>query len=169
VAAVPRAVLSYPFWQRQFGGRPEVLGSELTLNGHPFQIVGVAPASFYGVEVGQRFDVAIALCSEPVFSTKGSLMDSPVSWWIATIGRLKPGWTLERASAQLDAISPGIFAATVPVSTMPFRRKITFLSIWVRSLRPQVFPDYAAIMKTHCGCYGTVWAVLLIACANLAT
>lgn len=108
------AVLSYAFWQREYGGRPEVLGSKLTLNGHPFQILGVASAEFFGVDVGQNFDVAVALCSEPVFSTKGSLMDSPNSWWIATIGRLKPGWTIERASAHLAAISPGIFAATVP-------------------------------------------------------
>jgi hypothetical protein len=108
------AVLSYPFWQREFGGSSRVLGSKLTLNGHPFQIVGVTPASFYGLEVGQKFDVAIPMCSQPVFSTKGPLMDNPVAWWIATVGRLKPGWTVERASAQLDSISPGIFAATVP-------------------------------------------------------
>ncbi len=81
--------------------------------GTRFKVVGVSPASFYGMEVGQKFDVAIALCSEAVFSTKGSLMDNPVAWWIAAVGRLKPGWTVERASAQLDAISPGIFAATV--------------------------------------------------------
>ena len=114
---VQGAVLSYDFLQREFGGRPEALGSKLTLNGYPFQVIGVAPASFYGLEVGQNFDAALPICSEPVFSTnpnRPSLMDSPTAWWLAAIGRLKPGWTPERASAQLDAISPGIFAATLP-------------------------------------------------------
>ena len=108
------AVISYAFWQREFGGRPEILNNQIKLNGHPFQFMGVSPNSFYGVEVGRNFDVAIAMCSQPVFSNKGALMDSPTSWWITTIGRLKPGWTMERATAQLHAISPGIFAATVP-------------------------------------------------------
>jgi hypothetical protein len=107
-------VLSYPFWQREYGGRPTIIGSKLTLDGHPFQIIGVAPPSFYGIEVGRNFDVALALCSQPIFSTKGGLMDSPQSFWLAVIGRLKPGWTLQGASAQLDAIAPGIFAASVP-------------------------------------------------------
>jgi putative ABC transport system permease protein len=163
------AVLSYPFWQRQFGGRPEVLGSKLTLNGHPFQIIGVAPASFYGVEVGQRFDVAIALCSEPVFSTKGSLTDSPVSWWIATIGRLKPGWTLERASAQLDAISPGIFAATVPGQYDAIQKK-DYLSFHLGA--EPAATGFSGLRRDY---EDPLWLllalsglVLLIACANLA-
>jgi putative ABC transport system permease protein len=57
------------FWQREFGGRPDVLGSKLALNGHPSQVIGIAPASFYGLEVGQNFDAALPICSEPVFLT----------------------------------------------------------------------------------------------------
>src|SRR6266567_2096168 len=56
---VQGAVLSYGFWQREFGGRPDVLGSKLTLNSHPFLVIGVAPASFYGLEVGQNFDLPL--------------------------------------------------------------------------------------------------------------
>ena len=62
------------------------------------QVIGVTPASFYGLEVGQNFDAALPICSEPVFSTnlsRPSLMDSPDAWWLAVIGRLKPGWTPE--------------------------------------------------------------------------
>jgi putative ABC transport system permease protein len=163
------AVLSYPFWQRAFGGRSEVLGGKVTLDGHPFQIIGVAPASFYGIEVGQQFDVAIALCSEPVFSTKGSLMDSPVSWWIATVGRLNPGWTLERASAQLDAISPGIFAATLPGEYDAIQKK-DYLSFHLGAL-----PAATGVSGLRRDYEDPLWLllalsglVLLIACANLA-
>src|SRR6202012_2102377 len=98
----------------EYGGRTAVLGNKLTLDGHPFQIIGGTSPGFFGVEVGQTFYVGIPTCSEPVFSTKGSLMDNPKAFWLATIGRLKPGWTMERASTQLAAVSPGVFAATVP-------------------------------------------------------
>lgn len=163
------AVLSYAFWQSEFGGRSAVLDSKLTLNGHPFQIIGVAPASFYGIEVGQNFDVAIAMCSQPVFSTKGPLMDNPTAWWIATIGRLKAGWTLQRASAQLAAIAPGIFAATVPGEYDAIQRK-DYLSFHLGAL-----PAATGVSGLRRDYEDPLWLllalsglVLLIACANLA-
>src|ERR1700733_12057 len=163
------AVLSYPFWQREFGGRPEALGSKLTLSGQPFQVIGVTPSKFYGVDVGQNFDVAIPICSEPVFSTKGALMDNPVAWWIATIGRLKPGWTIERASTQLAAISPAVFAATLPgeydaiekKDYLAFRLGALPASTGVSGLRKD-YEDPLWLLLALSG------LVLLIACANLA-
>src|ERR1700689_218106 len=169
---VQGVALSYPFWQREFGGRPDVVGSKLILNGHPFQVIGVASASFYGLEVGQNFDAALPLCSEPVFSTnlsRPSLMDSPAVWWLAAIGRLKPGWTLERASSQLDAISPGIFSATLPAGYDAIAKKdyLTFhlgalpAATGVSSLRK----DYESPLWVLLAMGGLV---LLIACANVA-
>ena len=163
------AVLSYAFWQRQFGGNPGVLNSQLTLSGHPFQIIGVVPPNFYGIEVGRSFDVAIPLCSEPVFSTKGSLMDSTTSWWIAAIGRLKPSWTLERASAQLAAISPAIFAATLPDQYDATAKK-DYLTFHLGAL-----PAARGVSELRHDYEDPLWLllalsglVLLIACANLA-
>ena len=163
------AVLSYPFWQREFGGRPEALGSKLTLSGQPFQVIGVTPSNFYGVDVGQNFDVAIAICSEPVFSTKGSLMDNPVAWWIATIGRLKPGWTIERASTQLAAISPAVFAATLPGEYDAIEKK-DYLAFRLGAL-----PAATGVSGLRHDYEDPLWLllalsglVLLIACANLA-
>lgn len=163
------AVVSYGFWQREFGGGRGVLERKVRLNGYPFQIVGVTPPNFYGVEVGRSFDVAIPLCAEPVFSTKGSLMDSPASWWLTTIGRLKPGWTLGRASAQLAAISPGIFAATVPAEFdnqarrdyLSFRLGAVPAATGFSTLRR----DYQEPLWLLLALSGLV---LLIACANLA-
>jgi putative ABC transport system permease protein len=163
------AVLSYSFWQRTFGGRATALGNKVTLNGHPFQIIGVAPPTFYGMQVGQKFDVAIAMCSDPVFSTKGGLADNPVAFWIAAVGRLKPGWTIERASAQLNAVSPGIFAATLP-ETYDAVTKKDYLSFHLgvqpagsgfSPLRGQ-YEDPLWLLLALSG------LVLLIACANLA-
>ena len=162
-------VLSYPFWQREYGGRPEIIGGKLTLDGHPFEIIGVAPPSFYGIEVGRNFDLAAPLCSQPIFSTKGGLIDSSRSWWLAVIGRLKPGWTIERASAQLDAVSAVIFAASVPPDYDAIARK-DFLSFHLGAL-----PAATGVSSLREDYEDPLWLllalsglVLLIACANLA-
>ncbi len=74
--AAPPAVISYGFWQREFGGDPSVLGRSLTLDGHPYDIVGVAPPEFFGVEVGRTFDIAVPLCAEPLSLGAGSVARS---------------------------------------------------------------------------------------------
>jgi len=107
-------VISYSLWQREYGGERSVLGRTLTVNRHPFAIIGVAPADFYGVEVGRYFDVAVPICAEPMISGEYSQLKSRSGWWLSVMGRLKPGWSVERAAAQLRAISPGLFEATLP-------------------------------------------------------
>ena len=86
------AVLSYGFWQREFGGDMAAIGKTIDLDGHRFPITGVTPDSFFGVEPGQRFDVALPLCADNVFakSGKGRAFDR-MSYWLTPIGRLKIG------------------------------------------------------------------------------
>src|ERR1044071_699727 len=50
------AVISHAFWKREFGGDPSAVGRSLSLDGHQFEVVGVTPASFYGMEVGRQFE-----------------------------------------------------------------------------------------------------------------
>ncbi|MFZ0213427.1 MAG: ABC transporter permease [Candidatus Acidiferrales bacterium] len=110
--------LSYSFWQRRYGGESSVIGKTLTLDGHPFPILGVTPPSFYGVSVGDRFDVAIPICAEPVVNPgKFSFIagDRPrETWWLSVFGRLKPGWNLQRAAAQLESTMPAALHETIP-------------------------------------------------------
>lgn len=107
-------VLSASFWHREFGGDPGAIGRNITLEGHPFEIIGVTPPSFFGVEVGRPFDVALPLCAEPIFHSERPRTGDRQKWWLATIGRLKPGWTVRRASTQLAAVSRSIFESTLP-------------------------------------------------------
>src|SRR5207249_3921456 len=58
--------ISYAFWQRRYGGATSAVGQTLTLNGHPFPIIGVTPPGFYGVSVGVSSDMALPICSEPI-------------------------------------------------------------------------------------------------------
>ena len=109
--------LSYAFWQRRYGGEASVIGKTLTLEGHPFPIVGVTPPSFFGVSVGDHFDVAVPICAEPLINGAFSRITGPSpreTWWLSILGRLKPGWTLERAGAQLESFAPAALHATVP-------------------------------------------------------
>ncbi|MBV8817287.1 MAG: ABC transporter permease, partial [Acidobacteriaceae bacterium] len=77
-------VLGYNFWQREYGGDPKVIGSKITLKAHPAEIIGVAPANFYGVEVGHNFDVAVPTCAEPLIDgPEYSHVDKRNHWWLA--------------------------------------------------------------------------------------
>ena len=162
-------VISHGFWQREFGGSPAVVGRPISLERRPFTIIGVTPASFYGVEVGRSFDVAVPLCAEPLLTGENSTIDKRDSWWLATIGRLKPGWTREQAASHLESISAGIFAATVPPtyradSAKTYENfKLTALpaASGVSTLRR----DYETPLYILQAISGLV---LLIACANIA-
>lgn len=162
--AAAGAVISYTFWQKEFGGDPSAVGRSLTLEGHPFPVVGITPASFFGLEVGSRFDVAIPICAEPIVRGGPSYLDMRHEWWLAAIGRLKPGWSLAHASAHLNAISPGMFEATIPIGYGADMKDYL-------TLRLGAFPagkglnsgsDLLPILMASTG------LVLLIACANLA-
>ena len=165
----PPAVLSYSFWQREYGGKAEVVGQTIHLEGHPFEIVGVTPAGFYGIEVGHSYDVAVPLCSEPILRGEDSLMDNRSGWWLVTVGRLKPGWSLAQASAQVNSISSGILQATIPPGYEPgavkhyleYRFGAFPAETGFSNLR-QTYDDPLSILLAIAG------FVLLIACANIA-
>ncbi|HLK19813.1 MAG TPA: ABC transporter permease [Bryobacteraceae bacterium] len=164
----PGAVISYAFWQREFGGDPSVVGRTLSLEGHSLPVIGVTPASFFGVEVGSRFDVAIPLCSEPIVRGGPSYLDQRHDWWLAAIGRLKPGWSLAQATAHLAAISPGMFEATMPTGYGHDMKDYLGLKLGA-------FPadkGFNSMQGGQSDPLGILMAstglVLLIACANLA-
>src|SRR5262249_8270942 len=66
-AGSPVAMISYAMWQDRFGGNPDAIGKQLLLENIPFTIIGVAPASFRGIEVGKQINVWLPLEVEPRF------------------------------------------------------------------------------------------------------
>ncbi|HYO82309.1 MAG TPA: ABC transporter permease, partial [Bryobacteraceae bacterium] len=166
----PGAVLSYSFWQREFGGRADVLGRTIRLNARPFPIIGVTPSSFFGVEVGRSYDIAIPLCADALFGeAERNRLTMKHAYWIAAMGRLLPGQTAQSATAQLRAISPAVMQATLPPNYKPDTAK-RYLnnkleaapgSIGVSGLRQRYERPLWMLLAT-------TGLVLLIACANLA-
>jgi putative ABC transport system permease protein len=165
---LPGAVISYGFWQQEYGGGP-ALGRKLMLNDKPVEVIGVTPASFFGVDVGRSFDVAVPVCSQPFLETRNRL-DSSTQWWLSVIGRLDPSWKVERVAAHLGAASPAIFAATLrpdyPLESVKdyLAMKLTAApsAAGVSMLRE----TYSDPLRFLLGISGLV---LLITCANLAS
>jgi putative ABC transport system permease protein len=166
---LPGAVISYPFWQREFGGDPTAIGRKLSINSHPVEIVGITPANFYGLEVGRSFDIAVPICGQAAISGENSPLDVPYIWWLTAMGRLKPGWSLAQATAQLNTFAPALFRETLPSSFKGERADhylaFTFKMLPAANGVSQLREDYSTPLWLLLGIAGLV---LLIACANLA-
>ncbi|MGB2622780.1 MAG: ABC transporter permease [Candidatus Acidiferrum sp.] len=166
---IPGTVISYALWQSEFLGKDSVIGSRIFIYGHPTEVIGVTPRSFFGLDIGKEFEVALPECSVPSFIPGDSTLERRDVFWLEVMGRLKPGGSLEQASAQLEAASPGIFEATVPSGY-----SAPLLDTY-KQLRLTAYPGSGGISapgETYDTSLllllGTTGLVLLIACANLA-
>ena len=155
------AVVSHAYWLGEMGGREIGAGVTLTINGKPAHVVGVTPPSFFGLAVGDRFDIAVPFCQPK--ELRRDMFD------VGVMGRLRAGWTLERASAQLTAASAGIFALTAP-SGYSARTIDTY-----KQFRLAAYPASGGVSALRNAYDSSLWLllsitglVLLIACANLA-
>jgi predicted permease len=158
------AVISYRLWQQRYGGADSVLGATLTLDRHPFTIVGVMPAAFAGPDVGRVADVVVPFAAEPILLGAESALSGRSHWWIDIMARLKPGTSLAQANAALQTLQPGIREAARPEGEKEFLEEpLTLVPAGTgRSpLRRQFGTPLRAMLAT-------VGVVLLIACANLA-
>lgn len=165
---LPGAVISYGFWQQEFGGRP-ALGQKLRLNDKTVDVIGVTPANFFGVAVGSKFDVAVPICAQPYLETR-NLLNSSTKWWLSVIGRLDPTWSVQKVAAHLGATSPGIFASTLRADYPPESVK-DYLAMKLTaqpsaagvSMLREMYSDPLRFLL------GIAGLVLLITCANLAS
>lgn len=124
--AFPFAIISYRLWQKRFDGDRNVLGKSIRLNRHELTIIGVAPPDFRGTTVGFVYDVWIPITMANEMGTGPTLNYRGCRDLTSTLVRLKPGVTLDQASAEvstlarrLAAIYPetnrGVDAVVVPV------------------------------------------------------
>ena len=155
------AVVGYDFWQSRMGGREIDAHTGLVINGQSKQIIGVTPPQFFGLEAGSRFDIALPLCRPPQLAR--NVFD------VRVFGRLRPGGTAVTASAQLDAQSPGIMAAT-EISGYDARIARIYLAS-----RLAAYAAAGGVSELRDAYDTSLWLllaitglVLLIACSNLA-
>ncbi|HSL22152.1 MAG TPA: ABC transporter permease [Vicinamibacterales bacterium] len=166
----PAAMISYEYWQTRFGGRTDAIGAPITLNRVAFTIVGVTPPGFFGLEVGQRFDVAIPIGAEPLFHPGAeSWLGKRSYWWLNILVRRRPGQTPDAAAAAIRGIQPEIRRATLPDELRPQDRpnylrhpfELLPAATGTSRLRDRYVRPLFTMMVV-------VGLVLLIACANVA-
>jgi len=164
----PVAVLSDGYWRRRFGRDPAIVGKELRLSGRSFDIIGVTPPEFFGVEVGVAPDVFIPMMMQAaVMPVIGDLIVEPNMnrTWVQLLARLEPGVSPERTSAVLEPIYrqhiPPVPPALRVRSGSEDRIVFTSVATGISDLRAQFSTSLFILL-------GIVGTVLLIGCANAA-
>ena len=107
----PVIVLGYRLWQNRFAADPAILGKAITLSGHLFTVVGVAPPAFHGVDLilDPRFWVPLGDVEQLAPSVPSRA--SRDQHWLAVIGRLGPGVSREQAAAELATLAQRLATA----------------------------------------------------------
>jgi predicted permease len=169
--AHPVLVVSYAFWKTRLGGREDVVGHPVRLNGQLFTIVGVAPAEFQGAQLGVRRDLFVpmmmqALVRPPRGRYSGEmnpdLLQNRGNSWLFVVGKLKPGVNPELARARLDQIIPE--AERPPVrrdGTRPAAVGLASVAAGDPVQRDRLVSVARLLLVV-------VGLVLLVACANVA-
>ena len=164
----PVAVISHGFWRSAYAGRPDAVGRTVSLNGHPFEIIGVAAAGFSGVQVGRADEVFVPLCTMPIVQGGQSPLDDRSSWFLYVFGRVRPGMTTEGAGQRLAALAPAVFGATVP-EELPTEAKEEYRRTTLTAV--PAANGYSGVTQYHSALLALMAAVvlvLLIGCANVA-
>jgi predicted permease len=154
----PVAVIGYGYWQRRFGGAPDVIGRTVWFRDRAFTIVGVTSPRFHGLEPGRRVDVTL-----PITHEAAMLGNTEVRWFNA-VARLRPGTSAAQASMQANAsfqsfrAGRNLSAGRAPAQLD--RLELTPASRGLDQLRVRFSSSLSAMTVV------TVM-LLLIACANL--
>jgi putative ABC transport system permease protein len=139
-------VLSYGLWKRRFGGNPDIVGTNIQLDGQPYQVIGIVGRGFVTEPGGDLW-----------LPYQFDLSSRDMAHYFAVAGRLKPGITLEMANAQLK-LAAELYRRTYPGSLDPQN------SFAVIPLQESIVGDTRASLFVL---LGAVSFVLLIACANV--
>src|SRR5918999_434813 len=97
-------VLSHSYWETRLGARRDVIGDKIIINGHPMTIVGVAPRGFEGTTLGSRPRVYVPISMRAQMHPGFEGFDKRRTYWIYLFARLRPGVTIDRARASLNAL-----------------------------------------------------------------
>ena len=154
----PVAVISHNFWQRRFGGDRSIVGRAVTLNGHQFAVIGVAPAGFHGTEPYLDLDLWAPLMMQ-AWVYNGDRLAQRGNHWLEAMAKLRPGMTMARAQADLDVLARDLSASYA--DDKGFGLKL--FELW---RAPNA--GGAAVAGVMGVQLGVAAIVLLIACANVA-
>jgi predicted permease len=159
--SAPVAVISYRLWQTRYGGKPEIIGQTISLNQHPYTIVGVTPPVFQGSQTGLRTELWVPLLGGEQLISNRKLLEERDATWLMVLGRLRNGVTAEQGQAEMNTLMQQL------VSLYPEahqgRTEVVAFPLWrapygANGYLYMLLPTLMAISGV----------VLLLACANVA-
>jgi putative ABC transport system permease protein len=100
----PVAVLSFNYWQRRFGLDPKIVNQSISINGHPFTVIGIAPPKFHSVVRGDSPALFVPITMKPEITPEWNDLENRQSRWLHIVGRMKPGMRIAQAQAGIDQL-----------------------------------------------------------------
>jgi predicted permease len=161
----PVVVISHGLWRRRFGADPAAPGKTVSLNGHRYTVIGVAPSEFTGTTRGTASDVYVPIMMQGKWVMgRGAFLENRNMAWLQLLGRLKPNVSRQQAQASLSLL------ADEPGNTSPGGKgsaKSFAGALLMDGSRGQMnrVRDLSLPLKLLMGVVGFV---LLIGCANVA-
>lgn len=167
----PVVVLSYAYWQRRFGADPSIIGKTVRINAALMQIIGVAPAGFRGMEVGQEALAFVPLTMKRAVTPTWDELESRRAMWLTPMARLKPGVSMEQAQTRANVLYRQILAEEVKTITRgseSFKERFVKKNLQIlpggagaSGFREQAAAPFRILLAT-------AGAVLFIGCLNIA-
>jgi predicted permease len=144
-----RVILTYEFWQRQFGGDPAIVNRSMKVNDAPMQIVGVLPRGFVVPNMKASLWMPFAFTRDSEFAKRGR--------YLRVVARLKPGVTMQQAQQDMERMA----AWTAQV-------RPDYNSGWGAIVNPMLKDVTSDVRRPLFVLFSAVGFVLLIACTNVA-
>jgi predicted permease len=158
----PEVVLSHALWRRAFGGRRQVVGNPVQLNGRPFTVIGVAPPGFHGTFHSEEVDLWVPIETAPLVlpELRGGKFEDPKHGWLYWFfGRLAPGVDVERAQTEMDLLARRL-ADGLPRQERPPELQL-YLGLGIRPGTRSELQSPLVLLSAVVG------LLMLVVCANL--
>ncbi|MGA2051149.1 MAG: ABC transporter permease, partial [Terracidiphilus sp.] len=158
----PVIVLGYEYWMDKFNGDPSVVGRPVSVDGHPFTIVGVAPKGFHGVQSFISVQVFMPMSEMTIEGTPADVLNKWDNRQFNVYGRLLPGVTMKQASADL-----GVIAKEMTRQQPEAEKQVALSALPEQSLR--IISGDPSTIYVMAGLFLSLASmVLLLACVNVA-
>jgi predicted permease len=166
----PVAVISHAYWMRRFALNPAAIGRSFRWNGRVFTIIGVTPPEFRGAVPGTPPEITLPLSMAGEIKGDPAWLTSDYMFWLSVMGRLRTGYTIERAQGEVATVYSRVIQAEAEQSKgNGFQRQ----QILAQRMPLEAAGNGFDILRSRFAeplrlLMGIVALILLIACANLA-